>query len=214
MTAPGGRRPTNQAHRLSDVEFEDEHYARPAEPDAPGRRSRGDRAPRAGGRPPIPPRGPGFGWGGLLRFAIYVGILAAVVLLVSLTVLRPVVAQAVVDWAAENPSALRLPFVANLVQENLGARMTEPASADASQVVFVVQDGDTAASIAARLQEQGFLTDARSFVFIATERNLTTKLEAGTYILRRNMTPDQLVTAVLVSKEQAVIVGIREGLRL
>lgn len=169
---------------------------------------------RAGGRPPMPPRGSGFGWGGLLRFALYVGILAALVLIVSLTVLRPVVAQAVVDWAADNPSALRLPFVADLVRENLGARMTGPASSDASQVVFVVQDGDSAASIAARLQEQGFLQDARSFVFIATERNFTTKLEAGTYILRRSMTPDQLVTAVLVSKEQAVTVGIREGLRL
>ena len=40
------------------------------------------------------------------------------------------------------------------------------------------------------------------------------KLEAGTYLLRRNMTPNELVDALLVSRELAVTVGLREGLRL
>ena len=134
-------------------------------------------------------------WAGCVRLVLFIGVLAGFVLIVSLTVLRPVVAGAVVDWATDNPSALGLPFVADLVREDLGTAMTEPASTDNAQIEFTVVDGDSAASIAARLQEQGFLSDARAFVFITTDRDLAGSLEAGTYILRKNMTPDQLVTA-------------------
>ncbi len=51
-------------------------------------------------------------------------------------------------------------------------------------------------------------------MFIATDRHLADQLEAGTYILRKNMTPDELVNALLVSRDIAVSVGLREGLRL
>ena len=92
--------------------------------------------------------------------------------------------------------------------------MTDPPSSDPAQVEFTVADGDTAAVIAGRLADQGFLRDARSFVFISSERNLADKLQAGTYILRRDMSPDQLVTALLVSHDLAVTIPLREGLRL
>ena len=51
-------------------------------------------------------------------------------------------------------------------------------------------------------------------MFISSERDLADKLEAGTYILRKNMTPEQLVTALLVSHDLAVTIPLREGLRL
>jgi UPF0755 protein len=215
MTIRGGGRPRDTRPSLADVEIDDEYYAWAPESTSAGRRGRRPESPRAGGRPPLAPRGPsGFGLGGLVRLGLFIGILAAIVLVVSLTVLRPFVAGMVVDWAADNPSALGLPFVADLVREDLGSAMTDPPSADPAQVEFTVNGGDTAASIAARLEAQGFLTDARAFVFIASDQKLASKLEAGTYILRRNMTPEQLVTALLVSKDIAVTVGLREGLRL
>jgi UPF0755 protein len=218
MTLRGGRdtRGTPQARRLSEVEIDDEYFARPAdEVPSDGRVRRGEPL-RAGGRPPrTPRRGPaGFRFGGLLRFLLFACALAAFVLVVALTVLRPVVAKAVVGWASDNPSALRLPFVADLVREDLGTALTKAASADPSEIEFTVADGDTAASIASRLAAQGFLGDARAFVFITTERDLAGKLEAGTYILRRNMTPDELVTALLVARDQAITVGLRESLRI
>jgi peptidoglycan lytic transglycosylase G len=214
MTIRGGGRPRDSQAHLADVEIDEEHYARAPDPLPPGGRGRRPSA-RAGGRPPQAPRGRGgFGLGGLVRFVLFIGVLAVIVLAVALTVLRPVVASAVVGWAGDNPSALRLPFVADLVREDLGKAMTDPPSTDASEVEFTVLEGDTAASIAARLADAGFLTDARSFVFISTEKNLADKLEAGTYILRKNMTPDQLVNALLVSRDIAVTVGLREGLRL
>jgi UPF0755 protein len=218
MTLRGGRdaRGTPQAHRLSEVEIDDEHFARPAD-NVPsgGRVGRGELSP-VGGRPPkTPRRGPArFRVGGLLRFLLFACALATFVLVVALTVLRPVVAKAVVGWASDNPSALRLPFVADLVREDLGTALTTAASTDPSDIEFTVADGDTAASIASRLAAQGFLGDARAFVFITTQRDLAGKLEAGTYILRRNMTPDQLVTALLVARDLAISVGLREGLRV
>jgi UPF0755 protein len=217
MSVRGGGRPRDsQAYRLTDVEIDEEHYARAPDVTRSSRRGRGGPdSPRAGGRPPQAPRaGGGFGFGGLLRLLAFMVVLAGIVLVFSLTVLRPVVAGAVVGWAADNPSALRLPFVEGLVREDLGPALTDAPGTDPAQVEFTVAEGDTAAMIAARLAEQGFVSDARSFVFISSERNLADKLEAGTYILRRNMTPDQLVTSLLVSHDLAISIPLRESLRL
>ena len=141
-------------------------------------------------------RGGGSGGGltGLLKFLIFALVLAAVVLAVALTALRPAVSSAIMGIAEDNPTALRLPFVRDIVAENLGTALTAPASTDPSQVEFLVESGDTARSIANRLQAQGFLADSRAFVFIAIDRDLTGALKAGTFILRKNLTPDQLVT--------------------
>ena len=213
MTIRGGGRPRNSSD-LSGVDIDEEHYARAPEPVVTGRGRRPDPG-RAGGRTPQAPRGSGgFGLGGLVRLVLFIGVLAGLVLIVSLTVLRPLVASSVVDWATDNPSALGLPFVADLVREDLGSALTEPASSDAGEVEFTVLDGDSAGSIGSRLQEAGFLRDSRAFVFIATDRHLAAQLEAGTYILRKSMTPDELVNALLVSRDIAVTVGLREGLRL
>ena len=215
MTLRDGGRPRDQGANLAGVEIDEDFYARAPDAPASGRRPRGPAEPRAGGRPPQAPRGAsGFGFGGLLRLLLFIGVLAGLVLIVALTVLRPFVAGAVVGWASDNPSALRLPFVQDLVREDLGTAMTDPPSSDPAQVEFTVADGDTAAVIAGRLADQGFLRDARSFVFISSERNLADKLQAGTYILRRDMSPDQLVTALLVSHDLAVTIPLREGLRL
>jgi UPF0755 protein len=158
--------------------------------------------------------GRGGGHWGLLRFFVFILVLAAVVVVSLATVLRPVLAGAVVGWAADNPSALDIPFVADLVREDLGANLTTAPTNDPTEVDFVVQDGDTARSIADRLASQGFLNDPRAFVFTAIERNLTDKLEQGTFILRKNMTPDELVTALLEVKDLAIDLSFREGLRL
>ena len=158
--------------------------------------------------------GGGSGVGGLLRFVAFALVLGALVLVALVTVLRPVVSGAIVGWASDNATALGIPFVADLVREDLGSALTSAPNSDATDVEFIVAPGDTARGIATRLQAQGFLVDARAFVFTAIERNLTDKLEAGTFILRRDMTPDQLVTALLQAKSLAIQISFREGLRI
>jgi UPF0755 protein len=156
----------------------------------------------------------GSGLAGFFRFLLFTLVLAGIVLIALVTVLRPLISGAVVGWAGDNPSALGIPFVADMVRDDLGPALTTAASDDPAQVDFVVQQGDTARSIADRLAEKGFLKDARAFVFIAIQRNLEDKLEAGTFILRKNMTPNELVTSLLEAHDLAIELGFREGLRL
>jgi peptidoglycan lytic transglycosylase G len=160
-------------------------------------------------------RGSGGGFHGLVRFLVFALVLGAIVLVASITVLRPVVKGAVVDWASDNPGALGIAFVADMVREDLGEKLTAAASQDTTQRPFQVGSGESAKSIAARLEEQGFLSDRRSFVLIAVERGLEDRLKTGDFILRKSMTPDELVTALLNPPANPTIdIALRTGLRL
>lgn len=204
MTIRSGRRPRDSR----DLE------ARPFDPDAyaterddpygePPRRNRG-----GGGSG-------GSGFSGLLKFLAFALVLGAVVLLVAFTALRPVVNSVVLDIAQDNPAALQLPFVKDIVREDLGSLLTDPVSSDSTQVEFAVEDGDTARSIADRLADAGLLADSRAFIFIAIDRQLTGSLRVGDYVLRRNLTPDQLVTALLDPPVITYVdISFRTGLRL
>jgi UPF0755 protein len=159
--------------------------------------------------------GGGSGLPGLLKFLIFALVLAAVVLTVLVTVLRPVVRSAIVGWAGDNPGALHLPFVADLVREDLGDALNRPASNDPTEAPFTVNSGDTATTIADRLAAAGLVADRRAFVFVAIDKGLQAKLSAGNYVLRKNMTPTDLVTTFLSPpKVLYVDVGLREGLRI
>ncbi len=161
-------------------------------------------------------RGSHHGPHGLLRFFIFMVVLAAVVLTGLVTVGRPLLASAVVGWASDNPSALNVPFVADLVGENLGSGLTTPLSNDATAVDFTIQQGDTTQSIARRLQAQGLLTDSRAFVYVAYRQKVTGTWIAGLYQLRANMTPADLVATLQQGPppNPIITIGLREGLRL
>ena len=160
-------------------------------------------------------RGSGGGHHGILRFLVFALVLAAIVLVSLVTVLRPVVQGAVVDWASDNPGALGISFVADMVRADLGPKLTDPASTDTEQVNFTIGSGETATTIAQRLETEGFLADRRSFVLLAVQRDLASQLRSGTFILRKSMTPDQLVTALLKPGTTPYIdIALRTGLRL
>jgi UPF0755 protein len=160
-------------------------------------------------------RRPRRGIPGFLKFLLFALVLGGIVVIVLLTALRPLVRDTVVKWAADNPAALGIGFVKDLVEEDLGDKLTKAASADTTQVPFVVNQGETALAIAERLEQNGFLADSRAFIFIATEKGLTNQLDAGTFILRRSMTPDQVVQALLTPEQiHYVDIALRTGLRL
>ena len=204
MTIRSGKRPRDSR----------EWQARPFEPDAYATETADDYEPprrrRNGGG-----GGSGSGLLGLLKFLVFALVLAGVVLVVALTALRPLVKDVVLGLAQDNPAALQVPFVKDIVREDLGASLTDPVSDDPTQIDFAVETGDTARSIADRLEEGGLLADSRAFVFIAIDRQLTTSLRVGDYILRRNLTPDQLVTALLDPPVITFVdISFRTGLRL
>ena len=136
-------------------------------------------------------------------------------LIVALTALRPLVNNAILDMAKDNPAALNFPFIADIVREDLGTALTQPVSSDPAQVEFDVGEGDTAALIADRLEADGLIRDSRAFVFIASQRQLAGDLQQGTFVLRKNLTPDQLVSALLAPPPNPFIeIDLRTGLRL
>ena len=196
---PRGERPPP---RYDPDAYATESIPRFSEPYARG--SRGGRNGRGGG-----------GAGGVLKFLVFAVLLAGFVIVVGLTALRPLVNNALLSWASDNPGAMSFPFVKDMVREDLGTALTAPASRNDEQVAFVVAPGDTATTIARRLENEDFLTDSRAFVYIAIERGLTGSLKSGEFILRRNLTPDELVTALLdPPRIQYVDIDLRSGLRL
>jgi UPF0755 protein len=88
-----------------------------------------------------------------------------------------------------------------------------PISDDSTSVAFVVEIGETAISIATRLQELGLITDAVLFRRFLQYNGLDASLEAGEYQLRRNMTMREIAEALQHSRLQEVSVTIPEGWR-
>ena len=158
----------------------------------------------------------GGGLAGVLRFFLFLAILSAGVLLVMVTVARPLVRAVVVPWADDNPAALRIPFVADMVREDIGPALTAPASGSADEITFVVQEGDTPRTIAPRLAEDRIVENERAFLFKAREADLATRLTAGRYALAGNLTPEQVVDGLINNRivVSSIDVAFREQLRL
>lgn len=183
------------------------------------------RASDGRGNPPVSPRrrngngngGGGFRLPGFIKFLLFAGILAALVLLVLLTALRPLVRAGVVGWAWDNPSSIKsFPFIADLVEEDLGTALTAPAGTDATEKSFTVNPGDNIDALAPRLKEAGFIGSERAFLFVALQTDLNADLKSGNYLLRGDMTPAEVAEALI---RAAVIVTtlditFREGLRI
>ena len=161
-------------------------------------------------------RGDGRGHHGILRFLAFALVLASLVLVGLVTIGRPLLASAVVGWASDNPSALSAPFVSQLVEEDLGTKLTSAPSADPTEVEFVIQSGDTTQVIARRLVQQDLLIDSRAFVYLAYKTKVAGTWTAGSYTLRANMTPQELLTTLQEPPPPEIIItiGLREGLRL
>jgi peptidoglycan lytic transglycosylase G len=181
------------------------------------------RASDGRGNPPVysygrrPPPKRGFRLPGIIKFLLFAGVLAGVVLIVMLTALRPVVQKGVAEWAWSNPWAItRIPFVAEFVRDDLGDALTSPAGSDPAEDVFVVNPGDTPNDLAPRLAADGYVTSERAFLYVAITTALGDHLASGSFVLRRNMTAAEVVDALVNNRLtiKTLNVTFREGLRI
>ena len=130
---------------------------------------------------------------------------------------RPPVLSAIADWGAENPTALNLPFVSDIVRGELGASLTEPVDRQDFRVVaFEIRYGETAYDIGDNLVAAGLIRERRAFVFQSIVRGVTTDFIAGRHSLTRAMTVDQIidVMTIAVPFSPTIRVTFREGLRI
>jgi len=91
--------------------------------------------------------------------------------------------------------------------------ISKPASDDPTPVVFVVEPGDTAGDIALRLKRWGLINDAELFRQLAQYEKADSKLEAGRYELRANMTMGEIIEALQHGRLEEIAVTIPEGWR-
>ncbi len=151
-----------------------------------------------------------------MRGLLVVLVMGALVLLVLASVGRPLLRTLAVDLAQANPQTLRVSIVADLVREQLGSQLTDPAGQDASPVQFVVPAGASAADIANQLAGQQLLTEPLAFEFVAITSGESGSIQAGTYYLNQAMTPTQLLAALQdpVPVNPYITMALRSGLRI
>ena len=113
------------------------------------------------------------------------------------------------DLCFTSPNCFALSVYLSMHQEEL----SQPASDDPSAVSFAVEQGETAAGVATRLEEQGLVVNGEVFRRFMTYKGLDTSLEAGTYSLRANMTMHEIADALQHGGGNAVTVTIPEGWR-
>src|SRR4051812_2553628 len=179
------------------------------------------RASDGRGNPPLGPRRrqpqSRFRLPGIVRFLLFAGVLGGLVFLVMLTALRPVLRAGVVGWAWDNPGTImRFPFVSDLVREDLGPALTTPNPGDPADKVFTVNPGDSIYTLAPRLAQEGYTSNQRAFVFAALQNGLSDKLASGTFVLRGNMSPQEVADALVTARVTVTTedVTFREGLRI
>jgi UPF0755 protein len=89
-----------------------------------------------------------------------------------------------------------------------------PASVDSRPVRFVVEPGTPARAIGKNLVEAGLITDDLLFEAYVRLNGLTSRLEAGTFVLAPSMTMLEIVEALQHARAASVSVTIPEGWRL
>jgi peptidoglycan lytic transglycosylase G len=159
---------------------------------------------------------PGPGRGSTLRGVFF--MLGGAVLVLALLgfVVLPVVTGAVGDWAVGNPTTWRLPVLGDLAGQRLAPQLDQKASADPSTIEWQVQSGDTVEAVADRLLGDGLILSKPAFLYAAYQQDLAAKLFAGAFTLRHDMTPPEVVNALITARvvHPTLDVTFREGLRL
>jgi UPF0755 protein len=150
------------------------------------------------------------------------GLLFVVVLLIGLVVGggivgRPVIGPAVTGLFEQNPGIIKMPIVADLLRAELGDRIGRPASAEDTEVQFVVDPGQTVDEVQENLVDLGLLTDPVAFKYLIVSDNVDELLQAGTFTMSTAMSPSQVVSRLAGDPDPptpVVSLALRPGLRI
>lgn len=99
----------------------------------------------------------------------------------------------------------------------LEARANEintPLSNDPSLVGLAIAEGETAVDVADKLQVLGLISEAELFTQLLRYNGLDTRLQAGEYQLRRNMTLRQIGAALYRGRSAQLMVMVPPGWRM
>ena len=168
----------------------------------------GPRGPRARVRRPPPP--PSQSNAGPVVFLLIIAILVVG----GFVVVRPMVSDAAVDFVAQHDTLLKQDFVRALVSDRVASDVDVARDVRGETKPFVIARGETAASIAKHLEDQGIVRSALSFEFVLYEEEKEDALQSGTYQVSSALTPRQLVTLFQKAPGEQVVLTIIPGWRL
>ena len=115
-------------------------------------------------------------------------------------------------WKNLNPDNFEtqaLQFYLNLNRDAI----YKPVDPNGQPVTFRVELGETAGSIAERLEAAGLIRDAGLFKLYLRLNNLEQKLEAGKFVLSPAMTVPEIAQALQQARREDILVRIPEGKR-
>lgn len=162
-------------------------------------------------------RGRFHGPGPIIQFAVLAFVVGGLVTAGLWFVARPIAVRGIVDWAAENPTALQIPFVSDLVRAELHGSITQPVDpSDKKAVAITIQIGETPHEIGDQLVAAGVIKDTRAFVFEAIDKGLAEEFQAGRHNVSKSQTIDEILKSLTAPPVSAPLVRLtfREGLRI
>jgi UPF0755 protein len=156
----------------------------------------------------------------IFRFIVFIIAIAAIVVILGAgywafsNQTEEAAASISIDDAGitRSPQNIEEFFLGLYLQYN-AETINTPPSEDPTSIPFTVESGENAVSIANKLEDQGFITDADLFRRFLSYNQLDSSLEAGDYELRRNMDMAEIAEALQKANFEEVTVTIPEGLR-
>lgn len=127
---------------------------------------------------------------------------------------RPVAEDAIVAQVQEHDTLLRQSFIRALVADRVGAEPDLAKDPRAESRSFVISRGETAGSIARRLQNDGFIRSALAFEYVLYDTGRETSLQSGTYTISAALTPRDLARVFEKAPGEQAVLRIIEGWRL
>ncbi len=94
-----------------------------------------------------------------------------------------------------------------------GAEIEQPVGESAGLIPFTIQPGETAASIAPRLEQQGLIRDAELFRLLVRYRGVDNQLQAGEYELSPAMNMEEIINYLTQGRTKAIKLAVIEGWR-
>lgn len=95
----------------------------------------------------------------------------------------------------------------------IARQFDQRASDDPTPIQFTIREGETASTIAERLERDGLISSALTFRLLARIRGADAHLEAGQYELRRNMTASEIIDKLEEGRRLLTRITTIEGWR-
>jgi peptidoglycan lytic transglycosylase G len=142
-------------------------------------------------------------------------IFVIVLAIVGLVVFgKPIAEDALVAQIEDHDTLLRQDFVRGLVADRVGPEPDLAKDPRAESRSFIISRGETAGTIARRLESDGFIRSALAFAYVLYDTGRENLLQSGTYTISPALTPRELARVFEKAPGEQTVLRIIEGWRL